>query len=268
MDTLNDATKERTILLNKMINEKLIVNVNNEVNENESSSIINDESNVNDNGKESIIIVPTISYNNPGSSETFLKSSSSSNAEETKTKLASANIPIAVGKWKVIYAPHISTAATILHGKFDVRYDLFYDIEDGSTVVSHAYYDFPIIGKGYLSVSGTYGSVLTDNNSKVAAAASTTSTSTTTSDEYYSKVDFNKAWIKPISKSKSQEDESQQPYASLKDVPESLMKTIINEIGKRAFVESVAVFPVSFLDSNMIVFEFQLFGTKICAYKQ
>ncbi|OEU07951.1 hypothetical protein FRACYDRAFT_196982 [Fragilariopsis cylindrus CCMP1102] len=192
MDTLNDATKERTTLLNKMISE---------------------------------------------------------NNTETKTnshlQSASPN-PIAVGKWKVIYAPHISTAANILNGKFDVQYDLFYDEkeeEDGSAstavVVSHAYYDFPIIGKGYLSVSGTYG------------------------------IDFNKAWIKPISKSKSQEEESQsQPYASLKDVPDSLMKTIINEIGKRAFVESVAVFPVSFLDSNMIVFEFQLFGTKICACKQ
>jgi hypothetical protein len=255
IDTLNDATKERTTLLNKMINEKLIVNAN-EI----SSNSINEEEN--NNKKEMITIIPTISYSNPGSSETFLKSSSSSSSSNTETPKTKSEQPvapiaIAVGKWKVIYAPHISTAANILNGKFDVQYDLFNDDKDGSTIVSHAYYDFPIIGKGYLSVSGTYGSVLTDemkgDNNEAATAR-----------EYYSKVDFNKAWIKPISQSQSQEE----PYESLNDVPDSIIKTIINEIGKRAFVESVAIFPVSFLDSNMIVFEFQLFGTKICAYKQ
>jgi len=251
-----------------MINEKIIVNVkessNNNNNEHQEDGLIK--------------IIPTISYDNPGSSETFLSSSSteikatSSYASNTETTSSTpTKSAMAAGKWKVIYAPHISTAANILNGKFDVQYDLFYNDIDGSTVVSHAYYDFPIIGKGYLSVSGTYGSVLKETKSNNEEQTTTaTATTTATGNEYYSKVDFNKAWIKPILQ-KSQESQSQeesQPYESLNDVPDSIMKSIINEIGKRSFVESVAIFPVSFLDSNMIVFEFQLFGTKICAYKQ
>jgi hypothetical protein len=261
-DTLNDATKERTELLNKMINEKIIVNVkessNNNNNEHQEDGLIK--------------IIPTISYDNPGSSETFLSSSSteikatSSYASNTETTSSTpTKSAMAAGKWKVIYAPHISTAANLINGKFDVEYNLFDDKD--STIVSHAYYDFPIIGKGYLSVSGTYGSVLKETKSNN-EEQTTTATATTTGYEYYSKVDFNKAWIKPIqSQSESESQKQKQPYESLYDVPDSIIKTLINEIGKRSFVESVAIFPVSFLDSNMIVFEFQLFGTKICAYK-
>jgi hypothetical protein len=218
-------------------------------------------------------IIPTISYDNPGSSETFLSSSSSTEIKATSsyasntetTSSTPTKSAMAAGKWKVIYAPHISTAANLINGKFDVEYNLFDDKD--STIVSHAYYDFPIIGKGYLSVSGTYGSVLKETKSNN-EEQTTTATATTTGYEYYSKVDFNKAWIKPIqSQSESESQKQKQPYESLYDVPDSIIKTLINEIGKRSFVESVAIFPVSFLDSNMIVFEFQLFGTKICAYK-
>ena len=210
METLNGATKERSALLAKMIDEKKVVVVG------EKSS---------DQSTSPPSIVPTISYDKPGSTETFLASS------------------VAEGKWKVVYAPHMTTAMNIFRGRFDVTYDLFSD----SRIVSHAYYDFPIVGKGYLSVSGTYGSVANDAS------------------DTYSRVDFEKAWIKALSSSESTATAS--PYESLEAVPDSFLKTVINEIGKRAFIESVAVFPVSFLDDDTIVFEFEFLGTKICAHK-
>lgn len=208
METINDATKERSALLAKMIDEKKVVAVG-------------------ENGNGEIPSSTTISYEKPGSTKTFLASGAK----------------VAAGTWKVVYAPHMTTAMELFRGRFDVKYDLFSD----STIVSHAYYDFPIVGKGYLSVSGTYGSVAND------------STNT------YSRVDFDKAWIKALPSSDSTVMAA--PYESLDAVPDSFLKTVINEIGKRAFIESVAVFPVSFLDDDTIVFEFEFLGTKICAHK-
>jgi len=206
METLNEATKERSALLAKMIDEKEVVAVGSQ-----------------GSGER------TISYEKPGSTETFLA--------------LGGVAPVAAGTWKVVYAPHMTTAMDIFRGRFDVTYDLFAD----SRIVSHAYYDFPIVGKGYLSVSGTYGSVANDAT------------------DMYSRVDFDKAWLKALPSSAS--TSTAPPYDSLEAVPDSFLKTAINEIGKRAFIESVAVFPVSFLDDDTIVFEFESLGTKICAHK-
>lgn len=57
------------------------------------------------------------------------------------------------------------------------------------------------------------------------------------------------------------------PYKTFQEVPDSHMKRLINSIGQTFFLESVSVFPVSFLDQDMCVFEFQLLGTRICARK-
>jgi hypothetical protein len=222
LETLNGATKERSELLATMIDEKKVVGVGAKSKELATSSYSS--------------TIPTVSYEKPGSTETFLTSSGSGPL-------------VAEGTWKIIYAPHITTAMNLFRGRFDVTYDLFPD----SRIVSHAYYDFPVFGRGFLSVSGTYGSVAGD--------ASNT----------YSRVDFDKAWIKALPSSSSSSTAaatlSDAPYNSLETVPDSFLKTVINEIGKRAFIESVAVFPVSFLDDDTIVFEFEFLGTKICARK-
>ena len=216
METLNEATKERSALLAKMIDEKKVVPVGEKT-------------------KEEVVLssstVPTISYEKPGLTETFLA--------------PGAATPVAEGTWKVVYAPHMTTAMNLFRGRFDVTYELFPD----SRIVSHAFYEFPVVGKGYLSVSGTYGSVTDD------------ATNT------YSRVDFDKAWVKSLPSSPSSSLTAAAPYESLEAVPDSFLKTIINEVGKRAFIESVAVFPVSFLDDDTIVFEFEFLGTKICAHK-
>lgn len=164
---------------------------------------------------------PTPTLTNPGLSSTFDE--------------------VAAGKWKVVYAPHITTIAGLFGGQFDVEYNLFGS--DERNMVSHAKYTFPFIGSGFLSVSGTYDSV----------------------DETTSRVDFDKIWFKPLI---GPNKDDLGPYPSLGDVPDGKLKYAINEIGKLFFVDAVSVFPVSFLDENLIVFDFALLGTRICAIKQ
>ena len=182
--TLNEATKERTALVNKLT----------------SSS------------------TSSPSRDKPGSWEGFG--------------------PVAPGRWSVIYAPHMTTMANLAGGQFQVRYDLHQD----GTMDSHARYSFPIVGEGYLSVSGTYGSV----------------------DDTTCRVDFDEAWIRQLDKDEGTIDE---PYATIEDVPESLAKTIIRRLGRAFFFDGVSVFPVSFLDNDLIVFDFELLGTRITARK-
>ena len=106
----------------------------------------------------------------------------------------------------------------------------------------HARYNFPLFNLyGYLSVSGTFGSV----NDNVC------------------RVDFDEAWIRTCDDSFKV-----QPYESIDSVPDSISKTLIRNMGKALFIEAFAVFPVSYLDDNLIVFDFELLGTRICARKK
>lgn len=145
---------------------------------------------------------------------------------------------VAPGRWRVIYAPHMTTMANLAGVQFQVQYDLYKD----GTMDSHARYSFPIVGEGYLSVSGTYGSV----------------------DDTTCRVDFDEAWVRQVNKGEGGADV---PYATIDDVPDSLAKTIIRQLGRTFFIDGVSVFPVSFLDDNLIVFDFELLGTRITARK-
>lgn len=151
---------------------------------------------------------------------------------------------VAPGAWRVIYAPHMTTMAKIAGGgTFKVDYILN---KDGS-MESHARLSFPwFLGlrSVWLSVSGTYGSV----NDKVC------------------KVNFDEAWIRLIP-NKADELVNDEPYGHLEDVPNSPIKTAITKIGRSFFIEDFSVFPISFLDDDVIVFEFEALGTRICAHK-
>ena len=227
LNTLNPASKQRTSLLNTMIQQKIIADDVNKV-------IVDDK----------IDVIPSTSLKNPGAADSFFK--------------------VARGTWKVIYAPHMTTISSLFNGSFDVSYNLDYlddkqilkdDKKICGFITSHAKYKFPIIGTGYLSVSGTFGSV----------------------DDQVCRVDFDKAWVKPLSLGEvvavtdeaeyQEEVANEKPFASLEQVPDGFVKDIINEIGKYLFIESFAIFPVSFLDENLIVFDFELLGTRICAKK-
>jgi len=145
---------------------------------------------------------------------------------------------IAPGKWQIVYAPHISTLSGLVGGKFD---PVTYDLKENGVIISHAKYSFPVIGEGYLSVSGTYGSV--DDNIRCV-------------------VDFDRAWIVI-----GDDYVSDKPIDSFDDVPDTWYKGIINSIGRTFFIKDFAQFPVSYLDDDTIVFDFELSGTKICARK-
>jgi hypothetical protein len=146
--------------------------------------------------------------------------------------------PLAVGTWRIVYAPHISTMGGLAGGVFD---PVMYELKPNGSMTSHARYDFPIVGSGWLSVSGTYGSE---------------------DEDQVCRVDFDKAWV-----TLSNGDDEVQPYEDLESVPSGLWKDIIQTVGKLAVIKAVSVFPVSYLDEDTIVFDFELLGTRICARK-
>jgi hypothetical protein len=147
--------------------------------------------------------------------------------------------PFAAGKWRIVYAPHISIMGRVFQGKFD---PVYYIMKQNGEMTSHARYSFPIVGTGWLSVSGTYGSQ--DQNRRC-------------------RVDFDKAWVKLI----TDEELNGDPYDSLEEVPPSPWKGVIQALGKFFFVDAVSVFPVLYLDEDTVVFDFELLGTRVCARK-
>ena len=58
------------------------------------------------------------------------------------------------------------------------------------------------------------------------------------------------------------------PYPEIGSVPDSVSKFLIRNIGRALFIEPFAVFPVTYLDDDLIVFDFELLGTRICARKE
>ena len=209
LSTLNQATKERSSLLNNLIENKSIVGSSDELGNNRQE-------------KETSAAK---SIDKPGSLSSFS--------------------PVAPGSWRVVYAPHMTTMANLAGGSFQVEYDLNKD----GTMESHAKYDFPIVGRGYLSVSGTYSSV----------------------DDTHCRVNFDEAWVRSIGDGSGTGTENNvdtsRPYSTIDDVPDSIGKTIIRKLGRLFFFDAVSVFPVSFLDDNLIVFDFELLGTRITAMK-
>lgn len=99
-NTLNIASRERTSLLDKMIQSKQEVSTLNRI----TSSPLSPKQ----------TSVPSQSLMNPG-------------------RLSSFSM-VANGTWKVIYAPHMTTISGIFGGTFDVSYILHGDL----TIISHA----------------------------------------------------------------------------------------------------------------------------------
>lgn len=196
LDTLNQHNKDRTRLLQEMMDSKVEIPITDYTISGDASTS------------------PDVSIENPGAWQSMQ--------------------PVAEGTWKVVYAPHMTSMADLGGGTLDVSYILSGD----GNMVSHAVCKFPWLpnGKVILSVSGTYGSV----------------------SSHVCRVDFDRAWVTL---------DREEPYATYEDVPEDGSKSIISSLGQLFFIEQVSVFPVSFLDDNLIVFDFQLLGTRICARK-
>ena len=195
LDTLNEASKDRTLLLQNLLKENTQVPVE-ELLSNKNDAQV------------------TLSVQNPGAWESMQ--------------------PVAAGTWKVVYAPHMTTMAALAGGgSFDVSYIL----NENGTMTSHAKLDFPWLPSTVmLSVSGTYGSV----------------------SDQVCRVDFDQAWVT------MNEDV---PYPNIESVPDSTTKSVIASVGRLLFLEQFSIFPISFLDDDLIVFDFELLGTRICARK-
>ena len=199
---LNDASKERTGMLNTLIENKLVVDATNFPLGKPA-------------GKR-------VSISKPGQQDSMLK--------------------VSAGTWKVIYAPHMKLGEALLGGgNLDVQYILY----PNGNIESHAkLFNFPWmpgLKSIYLSVSGNYGSLSDD----------------------VCEIVWDEAWIKIVSES----DTEDQPHAQFSDVPDSLLKSIITNAGKRLFIRPFSVFPISFLSEDLIVFDFEILGTRICARK-
>ncbi|KAI2489723.1 hypothetical protein MHU86_24868 [Fragilaria crotonensis] len=125
LDTLNDGTKERTKLLNSMIEEKIEVDVKKLLGRSMSSSVI-------------------WSSANPGSLASILA--------------------IGPGTWKVVYAPHMTTIAKLAGNlQLDVQYILYKDqsIESHAKFSNVPFLStvYLSVGGTYSSVSDTVCSV-------------------------------------------------------------------------------------------------------------
>lgn len=196
LDRLNTHHKDRTRLLQEMIDSRVEIPIQDYLKDSTSTN--------------------NVSIQNPGQWESMQM--------------------IAQGTWKVIYAPHMTIMAGLAGGG---TLDVSYILQEDGTMISHAVCDFswlPNNGKIILSVSGTWGSV----SSQVC------------------RVDFDQAWITL---------DQEEPFATFNDVPDDGKKSIISFLGRLFFIEAVSVFPISFLDDNLIVFDFELLGTRICARK-
>lgn len=185
---------------------------------------------------------------------------------------------LAPGIWRVVYAPHIATfgivASKLLSAVFtssplfaknaetaatgrksrshrdcSLAFDpVYYLLRPDGTMTSHARLVFNFGDDSesvvWFSVAGTYSS---QDNDQVC------------------RVDFDEAWVR--SSTDSSQPVRLPPYPSLELVPKSLGKNVINALGKFFFVDAVSTFPVSYLDDDCIVFDFELLGTRICAKK-
>ncbi len=207
-------------------------------------------------------ILPVQSLNNLFTKRTPIRSSNKSNflngldtvsginaATPERTALLQAMITdhpgtvssfqtVAVGTWVVLYAPHITTMARILaNSTFD---PILYQMRADGTMTSHVRWTWNENYSCWLSVSGTYASRDGDR---------------------VSRVNFDQVWIK------WNDRPGDGPYPTLQDVSASWWTTVIQTVGQWGFVESFSVFPVAYLDKDLIVFDFKLLGTRICARK-
>lgn len=182
---------------------------------------------------------------------------------------------LAPGIWRVVYAPHIATFGIVVskllsavfslspifarnadtdddNASFSLGFDpVYYLLRPDGTMTSHARMavKFPNAKQEsvtWFSVAGTYSSQDEDR---------------------VCRVDFDEAWIHSSSETNAQRPSELPPYASLEEVPASLGKNVIDALGRFFFIDAVSCFPVSYLDDDCIVFDFELLGTRICAKK-
>ncbi|CAJ1963482.1 unnamed protein product [Cylindrotheca closterium] len=192
---------------------------------------------------------------------------------------------LAPGIWRVVYAPHIATFGMVVSQFLSALFSqspLFNTVaaDDVTNKKGTTNKNSPGVSIGFDPVyylmrpDGTMTSharlVVKFLNNKPAESVtwfSVAGTYSSQDEDQICRVDFDEAWIQTSSEKMNDDPLELPPYASLDEVPASLGKDIINALGRFFFVDGVSVFPVSYLDDDCIVFDFELLGTRICAKK-
>ncbi|KAJ1457029.1 hypothetical protein M885DRAFT_516075 [Pelagophyceae sp. CCMP2097] len=140
----------------------------------------------------------------------------------------------AQGNWRVAHAPHIAKISKLALTSFPtIEYQLGPCGEAGGAITAHVQYDSKLVGTGWLSTRGTYGSKGDD----------------------VSFISWDEAWWNPGADS---------PTAS---ASEGFLSPVVSFLGNLGFVDEFARFPVSFLDEDLVVFTFPLSNTRIAAVR-
>jgi hypothetical protein len=139
---------------------------------------------------------------------------------------------LARGRWRVVHAPHIKNIlGRLLGSRFDVLYDIGVDGDGGPMESNVKYAGF--WGEGYLSTRGTWRR---DGDRCV--------------------LDWRDGWWDPG---------ADKPSA---DPAESYASETIRPMARAGFIPLFATFPVDYLDEDLCVFVFPLFGTRIVAVRE
>ena len=139
---------------------------------------------------------------------------------------------LARGRWRVVHAPHIkSILGRLLGSRFDVVYDIGVEGDGGPMTSNVKYAGF--FGEGYLSTRGTWRR---DGDRCV--------------------LDWRDGWWDPG---------ADKPSA---DPAESYASETIRPMARAGFIPLFATFPVDYLDEDLCVFVFPLFGTRIVAVRE
>jgi hypothetical protein len=138
-----------------------------------------------------------------------------------------------LGTWQICFAPHIRVLSRLLQTDFDV----LYIFQPNQMLLSNVRYTSSLFGSGHLSTNGSYTLQATEAGKQVC------------------KIKWNRIWW----------DVSDDAPTLEGDIDKHILPTVIQVVGKAAFVEGVSVFPVQYLDQDLCVFLFRLLGTRICA---
>ena len=140
--------------------------------------------------------------------------------------------PLAAGRWRVAFAPHIIKLSSLGAARFD---PIYYRLDGSGGIESNVQYTWLGGVQGWLSTRGRYGS---------------------RDEEATSYVEWDDAWWDPGAAKPS------------RDPGDGALAPLVKAIGSAGFVSSFANFPVRYLDRDVCVFVFPLSGTRIMAVRE
>ena len=140
--------------------------------------------------------------------------------------------PLAAGRWRVAFAPHITKLSALGQARFD---PIYYVLDGRGGIESNVQYAWLGGVRGWLSTRGTYGS---------------------RDEDEVSFVEWDSAWWDPGAERPST------------DAADGFAAPLVSALGGAAFVSSFANFPVRYLDRDLCVFVFPLSGTRIMAVRE